>query len=119
MLKKWNLFKYFANSKNSCFANISLILNYIRFLELKATTNSCFKKYFIAIISHVNFVFCIGRGGNEQKFLGEGQSFKGKLIGRNLLTLRIFHTKMDSLTIQIFFLKPIKLKKQLVSVYHR
>ena len=23
----------------------------------------------------------IGRGGNEQKFLGEGQMFKGKLIG--------------------------------------
>ena len=22
-----------------------------------------------------------GRGGNDQKFLGEGQSFKGKLIG--------------------------------------
>ena len=24
---------------------------------------------------------CLGRGGNDQKFLGEGQSFKGKLIG--------------------------------------
>ena len=23
----------------------------------------------------------VGRGGNDQKFLGDGQSFKGKLIG--------------------------------------
>ena len=26
-------------------------------------------------------VWYIGRGGNDQKFLGDGQSFKGKLIG--------------------------------------
>ena len=26
-------------------------------------------------------VWYVGRGGNDQKFLGEGQSFKGKLIG--------------------------------------
>ena len=25
--------------------------------------------------------FISGRGGNEQKFIGEGQTFKGKLIG--------------------------------------
>ena len=40
-------------------------------------------------MSCLYLVFCInltnsvipGRGGNEQKFLGEGQLFKGKLIG--------------------------------------
>ena len=26
-------------------------------------------------------MFCLGRGGNEQKFIGDGQTFKGKLIG--------------------------------------
>ena len=26
-------------------------------------------------------VWYVGRGGNDQKFLGDGQSFKGKLIG--------------------------------------
>ena len=29
----------------------------------------------------LNGILFIGRGGNEQKFLGEGQMFKGKLIG--------------------------------------
>ena len=26
-------------------------------------------------------MLCLGRGGNEQKFIGDGQTFKGKLIG--------------------------------------
>ena len=34
------------------------------------------KKLILTITSSI-----LGRGGNEQKFLGEGQLFKGKLIG--------------------------------------
>jgi hypothetical protein len=34
---------------------------------------------------NISFLCFSGRGGNEQKFLGEGQSFKGKLIGNFLL----------------------------------
>ena len=40
-----------------------------RCLTTKHFTSNCAK------------AFSLGRGGNEQKFLGEGQSFKGKLIG--------------------------------------
>ena len=29
----------------------------------------------------MDFIFLLGRGGNEQKFVGDGQTFKGKLIG--------------------------------------
>ena len=38
------------------------------------------KRWVTVVLNAIPLLF-IGRGGNEQKFLGEGQMFKGKLIG--------------------------------------